>query len=58
MQMLSKINFRNLKKNQKRPLSEKDRLPLNKCIVFLFNGDQILSSPDERNTCVGSSLAS
>ena len=38
--------------------SQKDRLPLNKCIVFLFNGDQILSSPDERQTCVGSSLAS
>jgi hypothetical protein len=30
-------------------LSEKDRLPLNKCIVFLFNGDQILSSPGERH---------
>ena len=28
---------------------EKDRLRLNKCIVFLFNGDQILSSPDERH---------
>ena len=35
-----------------------DMLPLNKRIVFLFNGDQILSSPDERQTCVESNLAS
>jgi hypothetical protein len=28
---------------------------MNKCIVFLFNGDQILSSPDERDMCGKSS---
>jgi hypothetical protein len=54
----NEINKNETKRNDKKPLSEKDRLPLNKCIVFLFNGDQILSSPDERQKCVGSSLAS